>query len=197
MSSLAHLWRNRAKFPVYTRAFYSAWAKRMLTFPELVKRNKARIYLINRGALIDATAEIGKVNAKGNKRNLAVGAYSFIGEVELALHDRIIIGKKVCINDGVKLLSASHDIADPLWRHIKAPIVIKDYAWICTGAIILPGVEIGEGAVVGAGAVVSKNVDCGQVVVGNPAKPINKKRSEQLLYNPCEFLAANRAWLVG
>jgi hypothetical protein len=34
-------------------------------------------------------------------------------------------------------------------------------------------------------------------VVGNPAKQLAKTRTEQLTYNPCEFLSANRAWLLG
>jgi acetyltransferase-like isoleucine patch superfamily enzyme len=50
---------------------------------------------------------------------------------------------------------------------------------------------------VGARAVVSKNIEAGAVVVGNPAKAIDRQRSTELNYNPCEFLAANRAWLAG
>jgi len=86
---------------------------------------------------------------------------------------------------------------DPTWNHIMKPIIIDDYAWIATNAIILPGVHIGRGAIIGAGAVVSKDVQPYQIVVGNPAKAIAKQRCEELNYNPCEFLASNRAWLIG
>ena len=58
-------------------------------------------------------------------------------------------------------------------------------------------VRIGRGAVVGARAVVSKSVPPGAIVVGNPARPVPKSRCEEFSYNPCEFLAANRAWLLG
>lgn len=56
---------------------------------------------------------------------------------------------------------------------------IEDYAYIGTGAILKQGTPenplvIGRGAVVGMGAVVTKNVSAGQVVVGNPAKPLAK-----------------------
>lgn len=59
-------------------------------------------------------------------------------------------------------------------------VVIEDYAYIGTGAIIKQGrpgkpVVIGKGAVVGMGAVVTKNVAPGAVVVGNPAKPLARK----------------------
>jgi maltose O-acetyltransferase len=49
-------------------------------------------------------------------------------------------------------------------------------------------------AVVGAGAVVSKgNVADYSIVIGNLAKAIHKRTN--LEYNPCEFLAANNAWI--
>lgn len=59
-------------------------------------------------------------------------------------------------------------------------VIVEDYAYIGTGAIIKQGtairpIVIGEGAVVGMGAVVTKSVPAGQVVIGNPAKPLNKE----------------------
>lgn len=197
MATLNFLWRNRAKFGFHDKAFYRAWAKRALTIQEVLERNARRDKLRRRGAIIHETAEIGHVVANGNKENLKIGANSFLGKVELALHEQIVIGSNVCINDGVKLLSASHNINDPYWKHIQKPIIIDDYVWIATNAIILPGVSIGKGAVIGAGAIVSKNVEPYAVMIGSPAKPSSKKRCALLEYNPCEFLAGNRAWLVG
>jgi acetyltransferase-like isoleucine patch superfamily enzyme len=197
MASFNYLWSNRAKFPLNSVAFYRSWAKRLLCMSEMIKRNRRRLVLIKQGAFIHPTAEIGLVKADGKKSNLTIGAYSFLGVVNIALHEEVIIGKNVCINDGVQLLTASHDVSDPQWNHIKAKIVIDDYAWIAINAIILPGVHIGKGAVVGAGSVVSKDVAAGVIVAGNPAKPLLKERSKEFNYNPCEFLAGNRAWLVG
>jgi acetyltransferase-like isoleucine patch superfamily enzyme len=195
MASLGYLWQNRVQYPLGSGQFVKCWAKRILTLKSLLQRNRVRNRLVRLGALISETAELGEVKADGNKKNLTVGDFSFLGRVEIALHDKINIGNYVCINDGVILLSASHGLQDPLWQHKKAPIVIEDYAWVATNAIILPGVTIGRGAVVGAGAVVSKNVAPYQIVAGNPATPISKMRTEDLRYNPCEFLAANMAWL--
>jgi maltose O-acetyltransferase len=56
-------------------------------------------------------------------------------------------------------------------------------------------VRIGRGAVIGAGAVVGNDVKDYSIVIGNPAQEIAIKRTEILNYNPCEFLAANNAWL--
>ena len=47
---------------------------------------------------------------------------------------------------------------------------------ICTGAIVLGEITIGDGATIGAGAVVVKDVPAGAVVVGNPAHEIRQKR---------------------
>ena len=44
--------------------------------------------------------------------------------------------------------------------------------YIGAGAIILPGVTIGDGAVVGAGAVVRRDVEAGAIVIGNPAQKV-------------------------
>lgn len=64
--------------------------------------------------------------------------------------------------------------------HCNGNVHIEDFAYIGTGAIIKQGtpgkpVVIGKGAVVGMGAVVTKSVSAGDVVVGNPAKPLEKR----------------------
>jgi acetyltransferase-like isoleucine patch superfamily enzyme len=197
MASFNYLWNNRAKFSPGSINFYRAWGKRLFSFPELLKRNSNRSRLTGKGAIVHETAEIGEADIDGKLNFLSIGKESFLGRVKIALHDEVIIGERVCINDGVEILTASHDVYDPEWKHVKSKITIEDYVWIGTGAMILPGVVLGRGAVIGARAVVSKSVPAGNIVVGNPAKPINKTRPEYLNYNPCEFLAANRAWLFG
>ncbi|MGD2251039.1 MAG: acyltransferase [Candidatus Methanofastidiosia archaeon] len=52
------------------------------------------------------------------------------------------------------------------------PVHIKKGAWIGTGAIILPGVTIGEYSVVGAGSVVVKDIPGHTLAVGVPANPV-------------------------
>ena len=61
---------------------------------------------------------------------------------------------------------------------IKKKTVIKDFVWIGSNVILLPGITIGEGAIVGAGAVVTKNVPKCAIVGGNPAKILKYRNSE-------------------
>ena len=67
-------------------------------------------------------------------------------------------------------------------RHelIKGP-TIRRGARVGGGAILCPGVEIGEEAFVGAGAVVTKDVPPRDVVVGNPARVLREVAADELL----------------
>jgi acetyltransferase-like isoleucine patch superfamily enzyme len=67
-------------------------------------------------------------------------------------------------------------------RHslIKGP-TIRRGARIGGGAVLCPGVEIGEEAFVGAGAVVVRDVEPETVVVGNPARPLREVPEDELL----------------
>ena len=69
-------------------------------------------------------------------------------------------------------------------RHelIKGP-TIRRGARIGGGAILLPGVEIGEDAFVGAGAVVTKDVEARMLVVGSPARVMRPVAEDELLEN--------------
>ena len=87
----------------------------------------------------------------------------------------ITIGDDVQIGPNVQLLTPTHPLDAELrrakWEAAK-PIVIDQNAWLGGGAIVLPGVTVGENAIVGAGAIVTKDVPPDVVVAGNPARVI-------------------------
>jgi maltose O-acetyltransferase len=85
----------------------------------------------------------------------------------------IEIGDDVQIAPAVQLYTATHPLDAAVRRSGREggkPIRIGNNVWIGGGAIILPGVTIGDDAVIGAGSVVTRDVPAGVVVVGNPAK---------------------------
>lgn len=87
----------------------------------------------------------------------------------------VTIGDDVQIASGVQIIAATHplDAAERAtgWE-MGRPVHIGHRSWIGAGAIILPGVTVGDDAVVGAGAVVTRDVPPGTVVAGNPARVI-------------------------
>lgn len=87
----------------------------------------------------------------------------------------ITIGERTQIGPQVQILAADHP-RDPVTRdaglEMGRPVNIGQNVWIGGGALILPGVTIGDDAIVGAGAVVTRNVAPGTRVGGNPARPL-------------------------
>lgn len=79
------------------------------------------------------------------------------------------IGSHVNISPEVRLLTADHDPDDMAFTGRERPVVVADRAWLATGAIILPGTTVGEGAIVSAGAVASGALEAWSIYVGNPA----------------------------
>src|SRR6516225_3904679 len=69
-------------------------------------------------------------------------------------------------------------------RHelIKGP-TIRRGARVGGGAILCPGIVVGEEAFVGAGAVVTKDVEARMLVVGNPARVLRSVSADELLEN--------------
>jgi maltose O-acetyltransferase len=93
-------------------------------------------------------------------------------------HAQITIGDDVFLGHNVMLLTGTHDAEQRGAERQAAvrarPITIGDGVWICSGAIICPGVTIGEHSVVGPGAVVMRNVPAYTIVGGNPARKIRR-----------------------
>jgi maltose O-acetyltransferase len=83
------------------------------------------------------------------------------------------IGDLTQIGPGVQILTADHP-RDPAQRagglEFGKAIVIGRNVWIGGGALILPGVTIGDDAVIGAGSVVTRDVPEGATAMGNPAR---------------------------
>jgi len=86
----------------------------------------------------------------------------------------VSIGERTQIGPAVQIYAADHP-RDAATRRtgleFGRAVRIGSDVWIGGGTIILPGVTIGDGAVIGAGSVVTRDVEAGQTVMGNPARP--------------------------
>lgn len=107
---------------------------------------------------------------------LHIGARTFANYGLVALDVApITIGEDVQIGPNVQLLTPTHPL-EPEARRAKweaaEPIAIGSNVWLGGGAIVLPGVTIGDDTVVGAGAVVTRDLPAGVVAVGNPARVV-------------------------
>jgi len=104
--------------------------------------------------------------------NVVTGKNSTINEgCIFNASDSIIIGDNVHISPGVIINTGylNYNKFGEGRVHEKKPVVIKDGAWLCSGAIINPGVTIGRNSVVAAGAVVTKDIPENVLAVGIPA----------------------------
>jgi acetyltransferase-like isoleucine patch superfamily enzyme len=122
--------------------------------------------VVGRGSVVENDTTVGartKIQA-----NAYVTAHSLLEE------DVFIAPGVVTTNDN--FMGRTED------RHqLRAGPTIRRGARVGGGAVLLPGIEIGEEAFVGAGAVVLENVPARAVVVGNPARQIREVPSEELL----------------
>lgn len=121
------------------------------------------------------TFVIGKIKTI-RPENISVGSYSTLNEgVFLNAQGNIKIGDYVHISPFVIINSSQIDLKNFSKKlHKNESVLIENHVWICSGAIINPGVRIGKMSVVGAGAVVTKDIKPFTVVAGIPAKPIKK-----------------------
>lgn len=97
----------------------------------------------------------------------------------------IYVGDYTMIGPNVIIATAGHPI-DPDLREkqyqYNLPIHIGKRVWIGAGAIILPGVTIGDDTVIGAGSVVTKDIPAGVVAVGNPCRILRPISEHDRIY---------------
>lgn len=105
------------------------------------------------------------------------------------IENKVIIGNNVTVKSGVQIwdgisiednvfigpnVSFTNDAfpRSKVFSDEYPKTIIKQGSSIGAGAVILPGITVGENAMIGAGSVVTKNVGNGLIVVGNPARTV-------------------------
>lgn len=142
----------------------------LIRFPKAnVVLNRLLGYNLDRSVRIYSSVQIrGAIN-------VTIGANTFIGHETIITGGgaaNIKIGRNCDISDRVNIVCGTHEI-DPVGERsagkgIGKDITIGDGVWIGYGAIILPGIKIGEKAIIAAGTVVHKDVPSKTIVGGNP-----------------------------
>ncbi len=106
--------------------------------------------------------------------NLEIGDNCWIGEeVWFINHEKVTIGSDVCISQRSIISSGSHDYRSASLEYSHKPVTIKDGAWVCLDAKVLPGVTIGECSVVSAGEIARKSLPDFSMLVGGQVRPID------------------------
>lgn len=105
------------------------------------------------------------------------------GRGGLTIGDNVDIAQEVCI------WTEQHDYNSPDYSSVCKSVVIEDYVWVASRAIILPGIKVGRGAVIACGSIVTKDVPPLSIVAGVPAKVIGQ-RDDILTYR----LGGRRDW---
>ena len=120
-----------------------------------------------------------------------------------AFGDRLIIGKFCSIGSGTKFLmgQANHHIssvttypfhvfggawAERTPEHLsqlpfKGDTIVGNDVWFGRECVVMPGIKIGDGALIAAYSVVTRDVEPYSVAGGNPARPIKKRFSDELI----------------
>ena len=89
----------------------------------------------------------------------------------------IYVGDGVLFGPNVVVAVAGHPVDPDLRRKVaqfNLPVHIGNNVWIGAGAIILPGITIGDNSVIGAGSVVTKDIPANVVAVGNPCRVLRE-----------------------
>ena len=96
----------------------------------------------------------------------------------------IYVGDHTMIGPNVIIATSGHPVLPSLREQeyqFNLPVHIGRNCWIGAGAILLPGVTVGDNTVIGAGSVVTKDIPADVVAVGNPCqvmRPIGEKDRE-------------------
>jgi acetyltransferase-like isoleucine patch superfamily enzyme len=122
------------------------------------------------------SAQYGKIMVSNNSR------FNTNVHINASGGGKIVIGSNCLIGPNVVMRTANHvfnriDIPIVLQGHLSADIIIKDDVWLGANVIILPGVNIGNGAIIGAGSVITKDVPAFAIVVGVPGKIIKYRNT--------------------
>jgi putative colanic acid biosynthesis acetyltransferase WcaF len=165
--------KSSRDFNLITIAFW--WLISNLIFSNPFTPSSSRQTILR---IFGATVGTGVIIRRGVRVhfpwNLEIGDDCWIGEeVWFINHEKVTIGSDVCISQRSIICSGGHDYRSASLEYAHKPVTIKDGAWVCLDAKVLPGVTIGECSVVSAGEIVRKSLPDYSMLVGGQVRPID------------------------
>lgn len=125
------------------------------------------------GCRISGTPFVHQTAKIENPKNLEIEDRACIGANAVIYSlDKICIGKNSIVAQESYLCSGTHEFESGKFDLITKPIVIEENVFVGARAFIMPGITLGKDSIIGACSVVTKSVDPGKKVAGNPAKRI-------------------------
>ncbi len=175
---------NRVKKYIYTWIYSVKWFYINSIISHFPSRG-IRLFLLRLlGAKIGKIAFFSGFEIR-NPKDLTIEDGCSLGpRIRLDARKGLIIKHHTTIAAEVMIWTLHHDYNDDNFTAIGSPVIIEDHAWICSRAIILPGVTIGKCAVVASGSVVTQDVPEYAIVGGIPAKIIGERERKEYKYNP-------------
>ena len=96
-------------------------------------------------------------------------------EAEIYNPAPVYLGSHAIISQQAYLCGATHDYNDPDFPLVSFPSRLGAYSWICARAVVMPGVNLGDGAVLGLGSIATRNLEPWSVYVGVPARKVKTR----------------------
>ena len=130
----------------------------------------------------------GTVLSFGDEHNgfgkISIGDETWIGQYNnlRAGGGEIQIGRGCLISQFCTLVASNHGtsldlpIAKQIPNRDRVNVILEDDVWLGAGVTVLPGVVIRKGAVIGAGSVVTRDVPCGEIHAGVPARKVSVRQ---------------------
>ena len=142
--------------------------------------------LIRSGSILYGGTTIGEHFATGHRvtirENAVIGDHVNIGTLSdiqgdckignyVHMHSNVHVGMKTTIKDYVWVFPYVVFTNDPTPpSEVLTGVTVNEFAVICTGTVVLPGLTIGKDALVAAGANITKDVPERALVMGNPGR---------------------------
>ena len=124
-----------------------------------------------------ATLRKSQIEILGNNCSISIGKNCIIGHgcyISAKEGKKVVIKADCMLSRNVKLMTSD---GHPIFQNERvinkgADIVIEEHVWLADNVTVLKGVNIGKNSVAGINSTVTKDIEKGSIVAGNPAKVV-------------------------